>query len=50
MYNLKYYIHHIQRSILDALRNRSELTDDILNLEGMSGHKNRHLHLRQVQE
>ncbi|KAG5188949.1 hypothetical protein JKP88DRAFT_177397 [Tribonema minus] len=35
---------HVKNSILSAYINKSKLTDDVLNMQGMSGSKTRHLY------
>lgn len=38
------YIEHIKKSLINADNNFSKLTDELLNIEGMSGNKTRHLY------
>ena len=37
--DIDYLVNHAKNSILNAYSNSSKLTEDILNMEGMSGHK-----------
>jgi hypothetical protein len=41
---LSQYISHIDQSFADAQKNKSKITQEILNLEGMSGSRTRHLY------
>ena len=43
-YNLSELITHVQKSVELSQNNKSKLTNDILNINGMSGKKTRHLY------
>jgi hypothetical protein len=43
-YNLDLLVEHAEKSVLLSEKNSSKLTQEILNLEGMSGNKTRHLY------
>lgn len=42
--NFELLVHHVKKSIEHAMHNCSKLSSDILDMEGMSGFKNRHLY------
>ncbi len=44
MDNLSFLINHVEKSIKDAYDNKSKINEQILNMEGMSGSKTRHLY------
>ena len=41
--NLAFLIEHAKNAVKNAFENKSKVSDDILNMEGMSGKKTRHL-------
>lgn len=44
MFEVETLITHVKESILNAFNNLSKLNNQILNMDGMSGHKTRHLY------